>query len=181
MMWISAIANLWVASLFLLLMSQLSLHQHQFSIWNYLFLKDLACVSIFQAGFWLIKRDNSSSSLFFCYRKEILCPFYGFPETHVAMQKVATSVGFQYRLTQVKNYLVSWLTVGKLLNFGYFGFFFLFGFSFLLFRAAPAAYGGSQARGPIGTTAAGLHHSHRNMGSKPRLQPTPQLMATPDP
>ena len=33
----------------------------------------------------------------------------------------------------------------------------LFAFS----RAAPAAYGGSQARGPIGAVAPGLHHSHR--------------------
>ena len=38
---------------------------------------------------------------------------------------------------------------------------FLF-FSFLLFRAAPMAYGSSQARGPIGAAAAGLHHSHSN-------------------
>ena len=29
----------------------------------------------------------------------------------------------------------------------------------LLFRAAPVAYGGSQARGPIGATAAGIYHS----------------------
>ena len=35
-----------------------------------------------------------------------------------------------------------------------------FGGFFLLFRAAPEAYGGSQARGLIGATAAGLHHSH---------------------
>ena len=32
-------------------------------------------------------------------------------------------------------------------------------FFFLLFRAAPTAYGGSQARGRIRATAAGLHHS----------------------
>jgi len=38
-----------------------------------------------------------------------------------------------------------------------------------------------QARGPIGATAAGLHHSHNSSGSKPHLQPTPQLMAMPDP
>ena len=37
-----------------------------------------------------------------------------------------------------------------------------FGFSFLFFRAAPAAYGSSQAMGQIGATAAGLHHSHSN-------------------
>ena len=39
----------------------------------------------------------------------------------------------------------------------------------LLFRAAPAAYGGSQARGQIGATAASLCHSHGNTGSKMRL------------
>ena len=33
---------------------------------------------------------------------------------------------------------------------------------FGLFRAAPAAYGSSQARGRVGATAAGLHHSHSN-------------------
>ena len=48
--------------------------------------------------------------------------------------------------------------------------------------ADPAAYGGSQARGLIRATAAGLHQSpsHSNAGSEPRLQPTPQLTATPD-
>ena len=51
----------------------------------------------------------------------------------------------------------------------------------LLFRAAPTAYGGSQARGPFGVAAAGLCHSHNDAGPKPRLQPTPQLTATPDP
>ena len=30
------------------------------------------------------------------------------------------------------------------------------------FRAAPEAYGGSRARGPIGAAAADLHHSHSN-------------------
>ena len=58
-------------------------------------------------------------------------------------------------------------------------------FSFLLFRATPAACGGSQARGPImgpiRATAAGLHPSHSNARSELHLQPTPQLMATPDP
>ena len=46
--------------------------------------------------------------------------------------------------------------------------------------AAPAAYGGSQARGLIGAVAASLRQSHSNAGSKLRLQPTPQLTATPD-
>ena len=52
---------------------------------------------------------------------------------------------------------------------------YLFIFVFCLFRAAPAAYGGSQARGLIGAVAAGHSHSHSNAGSEPRLQPTPQL------
>ena len=61
--------------------------------------------------------------------------------------------------------------------FIYFVFFFFFVFS----RAAPVVYGGSQARGPIGAVAAGLHHSHSNTGSEPCLRPTPQLTATLDP
>ena len=60
---------------------------------------------------------------------------------------------------------------------GIFFFFCLFAIS----RAAPTAYGGSQARGPIGAAATGLHQSHSNAGSEPHLQPTPQLTATPSP
>ena len=47
--------------------------------------------------------------------------------------------------------------------------------------AAPAAYGGSQARGPIGAVATGPRQSHSKVGSELHLQPTPQLTATPDP
>ena len=70
-----------------------------------------------------------------------------------------------------------------------FYFLFIYFFVFCLFVvvvvvdiswAAPAAYGGSQARGWIGAVATGLRQSHSNAGSEPRLQPTPQLMATPD-
>ena len=46
-------------------------------------------------------------------------------------------------------------------------FFGLFAFS----RAAPEAYGGSQARSRIGAVAAGLCYSHSNMESELRLQP----------
>ena len=70
-----------------------------------------------------------------------------------------------------------------LLFIGGFLFSFVLVFVFCLFafsRAAPTAYGGSQARGQIGATAAGLHHSHNNAGSEPHLQPTSQLTATPD-
>jgi len=48
-------------------------------------------------------------------------------------------------------------------------------------RATPAAYGGSQARGPIRAVAVCLCQSHSNSGSEPRLQPIPQPMAMPDP
>ena len=64
----------------------------------------------------------------------------------------------------------------------FFFFFFFFFLVFLLFFwTASAAYGGSQARGLIGAVAASLHHSHSNARFKPHLQPTPELVATPDP
>ena len=43
------------------------------------------------------------------------------------------------------------------------------------------ACGSSQARGRIGAIVTGLRQSHSNVGSELRLQPTPQLTATPDP
>ena len=46
--------------------------------------------------------------------------------------------------------------------------------------ATPAAYGGSQSKDLIRAVAAGLHRSHSNTGSEPRLRPTPQLRAMPD-
>ena len=38
-----------------------------------------------------------------------------------------------------------------------------------------------EARGLIGATAAGLRHSHSNVGSKRHLRPTPQFTAMLDP
>ena len=46
---------------------------------------------------------------------------------------------------------------------------FYFYFIFLLFRAAPVAYGGSQARGQIGAIAASLCHGRSNVGSELHL------------
>ena len=43
---------------------------------------------------------------------------------------------------------------------------FFFSFSFVFSRAAPAAYGASQARGLIKAVAAGLCQSHSNVGSE---------------
>ena len=57
--------------------------------------------------------------------------------------------------------------------------FFVCLFDVCLFRGEPVACEGAQARGRIGAVASGLRHS--NARSEPCLQPTPQLMATPDP
>ena len=58
---------------------------------------------------------------------------------------------------------------------------YLFIYLFIYFRATLLAYGGSQARGQIGATAARLPDTHNNEGSEPHLGPTLQLMAMPDP
>ena len=60
-------------------------------------------------------------------------------------------------------------------------FFFKFNFFFHLFRAATTAYGGFQARGLIRAVATSLRQNHSNLGSEPRLRPTPQFTATADP
>ena len=51
---------------------------------------------------------------------------------------------------------------------------------FCLFRAAPAAYGGSQAKGLIRAVAASLRTPQQRQ-IQADLRPTPQLTATPDP
>ena len=48
---------------------------------------------------------------------------------------------------------------------------YLFIYLFLLYRAVLAAYGGFQARGPIGAVTTGLHQSHSNAGSEPLCSP----------
>ena len=57
----------------------------------------------------------------------------------------------------------------------------MFIYLLIIFRAAPAAYGGSQARGWIGAATAGLYRSHSITRSEPHLWLTPQLTATIDP
>ena len=56
----------------------------------------------------------------------------------------------------------------------------LYIYSLYIYIATPVSYGNSQARGQIGAAAANLCYSHSNAKSKPRLQPTPQFMATLD-
>ena len=50
-----------------------------------------------------------------------------------------------------------------------------------LFRATLEAYGGSQARSPVGAVAAGLCHSQSHARYEPRFPSTPQLTSMPDP
>ena len=61
---------------------------------------------------------------------------------------------------QKKNF---WLNLKRQPNFSFFL------FSFLLFKAIPAVYRTSQARGQIGAAAASLCHIHNNAGSQPCL------------
>ena len=71
-----------------------------------------------------------------------------------------------------------------MLNFEFHIFFLcheIFFFFCFFFRASLLAYGGSQARGLIRAPAVSLYHSNSNIRSEPRLRPTPQLMAMPDP
>ena len=86
---------------------------------------------------------------------------------------------FLFFLTKcLQNSLMLKISIENRHSFLFFFFFFcLFAFS----RAAPAAHGGSQARGLIGPVATGLRQSHSNAGSELRLRPTPQVMAMPDP
>ena len=66
------------------------------------------------------------------------------------------------------------------LNFHYTPHIFFFFFWYFL-GAAPAAYGGSQARSQIRATATGLHHSHSNTRPEPCPRPIPPPTAMPDP
>ena len=68
-----------------------------------------------------------------------------------------------------------------LVRLGIFFVLFCFCLFVLFFRAAPAACGSSQTKGPIGATAAGLRQSHRNVGSESHLQPPSQRTAMLDP
>ena len=74
-----------------------------------------------------------------------------------------------------------WVVHCEMVKFIVFYYLFIYFCLFAFSRAAPAAYGGSQARGQIGAVATGLCQSHSNAGSEPHLRPTPQLTAMPNP
>ena len=79
-----------------------------------------------------------------------------------------------YQIHKSYKYYYSLCTLNKLV-------FLLLFWSFCLFKAAPVAYGGSQARGVIRATAVSLRQSQSNARFEQHLRPTPQLTATPDP
>ena len=101
---------------------------------------------------------------------------YSIVEAHrLVLDRLGSSTGSSiYRLGEIIQPLPS------LLSF-FLSFFFFFFCLFAISWATPTAYGGSQTRGRIRAVATSLHQSHSNSGSELRLQPTPQLMATPDP
>ena len=83
-----------------------------------------------------------------------------------ALSKARDRTGILMDTSQVCDY---WATMGipRLLTI------FLSFFFFNLFRAAPVAYGSSQAGCQTGVIAASLRHSHSNVRSELCLQPTP--------
>ena len=95
---------------------------------------------------------------------------YNYPKFSVCKCFLGVS---QFRLIEYVTYFGNFSFLRKT----FFFFFCLFAFP----RSTPATYGGSQASGLIRAVAAGPHQSHSNARSEPRLQPTAQLRATPDP
>ena len=92
----------------------------------------------------------------------IICKWLNFMECELYFYKVVKSLAHGYLLTLFQIIII----IIVFLSF---------------FRAIPVAYGGFQARGPIEAVAVGLRQSHSNLESEPPLQPTPELMAMPDP
>jgi len=119
------------------------------------------------------------STTFYYYTLEVfhICPVE-IPHNVVLQNSISQLCIKRHHINSLKLAMIGIFTPGKSANTINQGFlflranvFFLFVcFVFLLFLwATPAAYGGSQARGRIGAVATGLHQSHSNAGSKPRL------------
>ena len=97
--------------------------------------------------------------------------FFYFPTVQQGDQVILTCIHYSYIFFFPKS-ISFWIIVLSeymprmgLLDHMIILLFIYFYFYFLLFRATPMAYGGSQARGQIGATAAGVYHSHSNAGS----------------
>ena len=105
---------------------------------------------IFKTTFWLAGQDK-------CMRR------ISTPSLFQAVSNISVFQMQCYGLDRERHIQ----TLSFFLNLFIFIFYFLW--LFAISWAAPAAYGGSQARGQIGAAAAGLHQSHSNTGSEPHL------------
>ena len=80
------------------------------------------------------------------------------------MGKIYLKLLFSELFPQRMEFCLLTYSFSKIGNVYFLLYFYLFIYLFYLFspfRAAPTAYGGSQARGVIGAVAAGPRHSHR--------------------
>ena len=73
---------------------------------------------------------------------------------------------FQRKFCRKKKKVKGWNCPMSLKHYSLFLHLFIY---FLLFMATTVAYRGSQAKGPVGAAATGLHHSHSNTGSELHL------------
>ena len=131
---------------------------------------------------------NPTSLIYSCMFRRLHCSSFGFLICEAGLNHSITVLKIKLNVwsANTKNALETWaikyitafIFIQVWRTIRSFAFFF---FVFCLFRAAPMTYGGSQARGSNRAIAASIHHSHSNATSELRLQPTPQLMAMPDP
>ena len=101
-----------------------------------------------------------------------------FHKAEITLRQAETDTSVHEYLLPYARYQVRDFITWAMKHYSTYLFIFL---SFVFFRAALVAYGGSQARGLVGATASSLHQSHSNARSEPHLRPTPQFMAALDP
>ena len=110
-------------------------------------------------------------------RSQIRAIDAGLPHSHSSMgsEPYTTAHSSTWSFTRVLMGQVyyHWTTTGTPITDNFYV------FIYFAFRAAPVAYGSSQARGLIRAVATGLHDS--NTGSEPHLRPIPQLTEMLDP
>ena len=127
--------------------------------------------SSWDASGWMDKAGRGGKECRFPQRVNGECTVQTLPSPVNLKYKVYTNlVGFGYLLYQQwKVYLSPSLPV------------FVFVLSFCLFQGRSCGISRFPGQGLNQAVASGLSQSHSNAGSRPRLQPTPQLTAMPDP
>ena len=105
------------------------------------------------------------------------CYLLPFDKCHSKKYEVISHYSFDFHFPDDKWCWACFpVSVGCLYFFGKMSNQILCPFILSFFRAAPVAHRGNLARGvELEPAAASLYHSHSNMGSNSRLQPTPQL------